>query len=208
MRRVTRTELDGRITVIADRFQGKPLNSPNDVVVKSDGSVWFTDPDYGLRQNLPGTPRDQAKDNVFRVDRNGEITVVADDFVKPNGLCFSPDERVLYIVDSAVTDGPDLPSHIRRFEVDGTGRVSGGDVFATTVGVPDGLRVDTDGNVWTSAGPGVNVYAPSGDWLGRIDFPQDVTNVTFGGDSRQRLFATSGPGLYCIDVNARGAQRP
>jgi gluconolactonase len=209
MRRVTRTETDGRITVIADSYEGKPLNSPNDVVVKSDGSVWFTDPDYGLRQNLPGTPRDQAKDNVFRVDgKTGKVTVVADDFVKPNGLCFSPDERVLYIVDSAVTDGPDLPSHIRRFSVRDDGTLSGGEVFATTVGVPDGLRVDTDGNVWTSAGPGVNVYTPDGDWLGRIAFPQDVTNVTFGGDDRRRLFATSGPGLYAIDVSAEGAQRP
>jgi gluconolactonase len=209
MRRVTRTETDGRVTVVADRYMGKPLNSPNDVVVKTDGSVWFTDPDYGLRQNLPGTPREQAKDNVFRVDgRSGAITVVADDFVKPNGLCFSPDERVLYIVDSAVTDGAHLPSHIRRFDVREDGTLGGGDIFATTVGVPDGLRVDTEGNVWTSAGPGVNVYAPSGDWLGRIALPQDVTNVTFGGDDRRRLFVTSGPGLYAMQVNARGAQRP
>jgi gluconolactonase len=209
MRRVTRTEHDGRVTVVADRYQGKPLNSPNDVVVKSDGSVWFTDPDYGLRQNLPGTPRDQAKDNVFRVDgKTGVVTVVADDFTKPNGLCFSPDERVLYIVDSAVTDGPELPSHIRRFDVREDGTLRGGAVFATTVGVPDGLRADAEGNIWTSAGPGVNVYAPNGDWLGRIEFPQDVTNVTFGGDERRRLFATSGPGLYAIDVNARGALRP
>lgn len=208
MRRVTRTEVDGRITVIADHYAGKPLNSPNDVVVKSDGSVWFTDPDYGLRQNLPGVPREQAKDNVFRVDPNGTVTVVADDFVKPNGLCFSPDETALYIVDSAVTDGPDLPSHIRRFGVRNDGTLTGGEIFATTAGVPDGLRVDTEGNVWTSAGPGVNCYAPSGDFLGRIEFPQDVTNVTFGGHERRRLFVTSGPGLYAIDLNAAGAQRP
>jgi gluconolactonase len=115
---------------------------------------------------------------------------------------------VLYVVDSAVTDGPDLPSHIRRFDVRDDGSLAGGEVFATTVGVPDGLRVDTDGNVWTSAGPGVNVYAPSADWLGRIDVPQDATNVAFGGDTRQRLFVTSGPGLYAIDVTARGALRP
>jgi gluconolactonase len=208
MRRVTRTEADGGITVIADRYGGRALNSPNDVVAKSDGSVWFTDPDYGLRQNLPGTPREQAKDNVFRVDPAGGVAVVADDFVKPNGLCFSPDESVLYIVDSAVTDGPELPSHIRRFKVRDDGTLSGGEVFATTVGVPDGLRVDTDGNVWTSAGPGVNCYASSGDFLGRISFPQDVTNVAFGGANRRRLFATSGPGLYAIDVNAAGALRP
>ncbi len=128
--------------------------------------------------------------------------------VKPNGLCFSPDESVLYIVDSAVTDGPDLPSHIRRFGVRSDGTLTGGEVFATTVGIPDGLRVDTAGNVWTSAGPGVNCYEPSGDFLGRIEFPQDVTNVTFGGPERHRLFVTSGSGVYAIDLNAAGAQRP
>jgi gluconolactonase len=209
LRRVTRTEPDGSITVIADNYQGKRLNSPNDVVVKSDGSVWFTDPDYGLRQNLPGTPREQAHDNVFRVDpSSGRIDVVADDFVKPNGLTFSPDETILYVADSAVTDGPDLPSHIRAFRVGDDGRLSGGEVFATTVGIPDGLRVDTDGNVWTSAGPGVNVYAPDGILLGRIRFPQDVTNLTFGGPARRHVFVTTGPQLFAVDTNARGAQWP
>ncbi|HVY20622.1 MAG TPA: SMP-30/gluconolactonase/LRE family protein [Bauldia sp.] len=207
-RRVTRTELDGSITVIADRHAGGRLNSPNDVVVKSDGSVWFTDPDYGLRQEMPGAAREQAKDNVFRVDTSGRISVVVDDFVKPNGLCFSPDESLLYIADSAVSDGPQFPSHIRRFRVHDDGTLSGGEVFMTTVGIPDGLRIDTKGNVWTSAGSGVNCYAPAGDFLGRIAFAHAVTNVAFGGPGRSRLFVTAGPGLYAIDTNAVGALRP
>jgi gluconolactonase len=209
MRRVTRTEADGSITVIADSFQGKRLNSPNDVVVKSDGSIWFTDPDYGLRQNLPGTPREQERDNVFRVDpASGRLDMVADDFVKPNGLVFSPDEKTLYIADSAVSDGPGLPSHIRAFRVGENGRLSGGEVFVTTVGIPDGLRVDMEGNVWTSAGPGVNVYTPAGELLGRIPFPHDVTNLTFGGPGRRQLFVTAGPQLHVMETNASGAQWP
>jgi gluconolactonase len=208
-RRVTRTEADGSITIIADSYQGKRLNSPNDVVVKSDGSIWFTDPDYGLRQNLPGTPREQERDNVFRVDpASGGIDVVVDDFVKPNGLAFSPDETTLYIADSAVSDGPGLPSHIRSFRVGDDGRLSGGEVFVTTVGIPDGLRTDTDGHVWTSAGPGVNVYTPAAELLGRIDFPHDVTNLTFGGPGRRQLFVTAGPQLHVLETNASGVQWP
>lgn len=206
-RRVTRTEPDGTITVIADRYEGRALNSPNDVVVRSDGSVWFTDPDYGLRVNLPGVSREQDRDNVFRADpASGRVELVADDFEKPNGLAFSPDERILYIADSAVTEGPDHPSHIRRLEVDGAGRVRGGDIFVTTVGVPDGMRVDRDGNVWASAGPGVDVYAPEATLLGRIAFPADVTNLEFGSPDDHRLFVTAGGALYVLDVLARDAR--
>jgi gluconolactonase len=208
-RRVTRTEPDGSITVIADLYEGRPLNSPNDVVVRSDGTVWFTDPDYGLRQNLPGVPREQARDNVFRADPvSGRLDVVADDFEKPNGLAFSPDETVLYIADSAVTEGPDHPSHIRRFQVDAAGRVGGGEVFVTTVGVPDGMRVDRDGNLWASAGPGVDVYTPEATLLGRIAFPADVTNLEFGAPDDGRLFVTAGGSLYLLEVLARGARWP
>jgi gluconolactonase len=204
-RRVTRTEIDGRITVIADRYEGKCLNSPNDVVVKSDGSIWFTDPDYGIGDNA----KEQGGDFVFRVDPNsGGIDIVVDDFVKPNGLTFSPDEKTLYVADSAVSNAPHLPSHIRAFAVQDDRTLKGGDVFATTAGIPDGLRVDIVGNVWTSAGRGVNCYAPDGDFLGRIAFPQDVTNLTFGGPQRNRLFVTSGPALYALSVNAIGAQWP
>jgi gluconolactonase len=178
-------------------------------VVKSDNSVWFTDPDYGLRQNTTGQSVEQGGDYVFRVDpTTGSIAIVADDFVKPNGLVFSPDEKTLYIADSAVTDGPEFPSHIRKFDVNDDGTLSGGHVFATTAGVPDGLRVDIAGNVWTSAGPGINCYTSSGELLGRIAFPYDVTNLTFGGPKRNRLFVTSGPALYALAVNAVGAQWP
>ena len=207
-RRVTRTEVDGKITVIADSYAGKRLNSPNDVVVKSDGSIWFTDPNYGFRYHVTEGKLEQAGDYVYRVDAGGAISVVADDFVKPNGLVFSPDETMLYIADSAITDGPELPSHIRRFEVQDDGTLKGGEVFATTIGIPDGLRVDTEGNVWTSAGPGVNCYSPSGDLLGRIDFPGDVTNLAFGGPRRDRMFVTCQTQLFALTVNATGAQWP
>ncbi|MEP7240978.1 MAG: SMP-30/gluconolactonase/LRE family protein [Devosia sp.] len=208
-RRVTRTEIDGTITVIADRFEGGKLNSPNDVVVKSDGTVWFTDPDYGLETSLPGVVREQAADNVFRVDpASGSVTSVVSDFAKPNGLAFSPDETLLYIADSAVSHDPGGNSHIRRFQVNADGTLSGGEIFATTVGIPDGLRLDTAGNIWTSAGPGVNVYSPAAEWLGRIGFPADVTNLTFGGVDGRQLFVTAGKALYALEVTASGAQRP
>lgn len=202
-RRVTRTEPDGTITVIADRFEGRRLNSPNDVVVRADGTIWFTDPDYGLRQNVRDQPREQEHDNVFRFDpATGVLASVADDFDKPNGLAFSPDQRTLYVADSAVTEGPDHPSHIRAFSVTDDGKVSGGDVFATTVGVPDGMRVDTTGNLWASAGPGVNTYAPDGELLGRVDFPVDVTNLAFGTPGSGQLFVTAGTSVYLLRVAA------
>lgn len=209
-RRVTRTEIDGTITVLADSFEGQPLNSPNDVVVKSDGSVWFTDPEYGIRLNIPGGTKYQAGDYVFRVDpQSGVVTAVARDFDKPNGLAFSPDERVLYVADSAVTDGPDRNSHIRRFEVNADDTLGGGEVFATTVGVPDGMRVDVEGNLWASAGAKIDVYAPDGALLGQIvDFPAPVTNLTFGGRDRDRIFVTAGGSLFAVGVAVAGAQTP
>lgn len=208
-RRVSRTEFDGSITVLADRFEGKKLNSPNDVVVKSDGSVWFTDPDYGLQQNLPGVSREQARDNVFRVDiESGDVAAVITDVQKPNGLAFSPDEHLLYVADSAVSHDPSGNSHIRRFRVHSDGSLSGGEVFVTTIGIPDGFRLDTAGNVWTSAGPGVNIYTPEGELLGRVEFPADVTNLTFGGPDGGQIFVTAGGSVYALAVTARGAQWP
>lgn len=209
-RRVTRTELDGRITVLAESYRGRRLNSPNDVVVRSDGAVFFTDPDYGLRQNLPpGTPKEQDGDYVFRLDPgSGELTLIADDFDRPNGLAFSPDESILYIGDSGVVDGPGRNSHLRAFRVDDRGDLHGGEIFATTIGIPDGMRVDRDGNVWASAGPGINVYDPSGALLARVPFATDVTNLTFGGLDDGWLFATAGPAVYRLRVNAVGAQWP
>jgi len=209
-RRVTRTEIDGTVTVLADHFEGRRLNSPNDVVVRSDGTVWFTDPDYGLRLHVPGGTRHQTYDNVFRVDPAGrEITAVATDFDKPNGLAFSPDETVLYVADSAVTDGPGRNSHIRRFEVDGIGRLSGGEIFANTIGVPDGMRVDVEGNLWASAGAKIDVYAPDGALLGQIvDFPAPVSNLAFGGRDHDRIFVTAGGSLFAVGVAITGAQAP
>lgn len=208
-RRVTRTEPDGSVTVIADSYRGRRLNSPNDVVVRADGTIWFTDPDYGLRQNVRDQPREQEYDHVFRFDpMTGALDVVVDDFDKPNGLAFSPDHRTLYVADSAVTEGPEHPSHIRTFRVADDGRVSGGEVFATTVGIPDGMRVDTAGNLWASVGPGVNVYAPDGELLGRVGFPADVTNLCFGGRGDGRLFVTAGTSVHQLRVTAEPALWP
>ena len=210
-RRVTRTEWDGAVTVIADSHGGRKLNSPNDVVVKSDGTVWFTDPDYGIMSDYEGHKAEPEQGcHVYRADpRSGAIRVVADDFIKPNGLAFSPDESKLYIADSGVSHDPDGPHHIRAFAVRDDGGLEGGEVFCETdIGLPDGFRVDTNGNLWTSAGPGINCYAPEGDLLGRIKFPQMVSNLVFGGPKRNRLFVTCTHEVYSVFVAATGAQRP
>jgi gluconolactonase len=211
-RRVTRTEPDGSITVIADRYQGKRLNSPNDVVVKSDGSIWFTDPSYGILTEFEGSRSEQEQGGcyVYRVDpANGEISVVVDDFVKPNGLAFSPDERILYIADSAASHGPDLPHHIRAFDVVDGKRLTNGRVFCDIkAGIPDGFRMDVNGNLWTSTHAGVDCYAPDGTLLGRINVPEFVANVCFGGKRRNRLFITATTSLYAVYVNTTGAQVP
>ncbi len=211
-RRVTRTEPDGTITVIADSYKGKRLNSPNDAVVKSDGSIWFTDPNYGIMSDYEGHKAEMEQDGcyVYRVDpKSGGIAVVADDFSKPNGLAFSPDESILYIAESGFSNDPECPNHIRAFKVDKSGGLSGGKEFCrTSAGFPDGFRVDTDGNVWTSGGPGIDCFAPSGDRLGRMRFPQVVSNLVFGGPKRNRLFVTCTHEVYSVDVKATGAQRP
>ncbi|MGH8778466.1 SMP-30/gluconolactonase/LRE family protein [Paraburkholderia sp.] len=207
-RRVTRTEHDGSITVLASAWQGKRLNSPNDVVIKSDGSVWFTDPDYGIISDHEGGLADSeiGRCNVYCVSpRTGEVALIADDFVKPNGLAFSPDESRLYIADSAASHIKGAPHHIRVFDVvDGTLR--NGRVFVEIAqGVPDGMRVDEHGNVWTSALDGVHCYAPDGTLLGKILIPEVVANLTFGGVQRNRLFITANASLYSLDVVVRGA---
>ncbi len=211
-RRVTRTEPDGTITVIADAYDGKRLNSPNDVVVKSDDSIWFTDPTYGIMSDYEGfkaTP-EQGGCFVFRTEpATGKTTVVADDFVKPNGLAFSPDERILYIADSGLSHDPSGPHHIRAFEVGDGGKLTRGRIFAeVSPGVPDGLRCDIDGNVWTSAQNGVQCYAPDGRPLGCIRIPTMVANLTFGGPRRNRLFITATNALYSVFVATSGAQTP
>ncbi|MDZ4134439.1 MAG: SMP-30/gluconolactonase/LRE family protein [Paracoccaceae bacterium] len=210
-RRVTRTEVDGAITVLAHAYLGKPLNSPNDVVVHSDGSVWFTDPTYGILSDYEGYKADpaQAARNVFRLDpATGALTSVADDFRQPNGLAFSPDETRLYIADSAASHDPDLPRHIRVFDVAGA-RLTNGRVFAKIdAGIPDGIRTDTAGNLWSSAADGVHCFAPDGTLLGKIRVPEVVSNLTFGGPRRNRLFITATSSVYAIYVTATGAQRP
>ena len=211
-RRVIRTEPDGSQTVIADSYNGKPLNSPNDVVVKSDGSIWFTDPNYGIMSNYEGYKADMEQDGcfVYRVSADlSEITVVADDFAKPNGLAFSPDEKTFYIADSGVSHDPDGPHHIRAFDVSEDGTLFNNRVFANvSPGLPDGFRLDTEGNIWTSAADGVHCYAPDGTLLGKIKVPEVVANLTFGGPRKNRLFITGTTSLYSVFVSATGAQTP
>jgi gluconolactonase len=211
-RRVTRTEPDGSITVIADSYRGKRLNSPNDVVVKSDGTIWFTDPSYGILSDYEGHKSEMEQDgcHVYRFDpKSGKLAVVADDFDKPNGLAFSPDESMLYVADSAAAHENEKARHIRAFKVGKDNGLKGGKPqFLLKQGFPDGFRVDTDGNVWTSAGAGVDVFEPGGALLGRINFPQAVSNVVFGGAKRNRLFVTCTHEVYAVYVTATGAQQP
>jgi gluconolactonase len=211
-RRVARLECDGTLRVLADAYQGKRLNSPNDVVVSSDGAIWFTDPPYGILSDYEGHRADPEYGGsyVFRVDpASGEVQAVATDFVKPNGLCFSPDESRLYVADSGVSHDPDGPHHIRSFRVEGGKRLSGGEVFVeVSPGVPDGFRVDREGNVWTSARDGVHTYAPDGTLLGKIRTPAMVSNLCFGGPKRNRLFITATDAVWAIYVAATGAQHP
>jgi len=211
-RRVVRTEPDGTTTVIADRYEGRRLNAPNDVVVAADGAIWFTDPTYGILSNYEGyqAEPEQPTRNVYRVDpATGAVAAAVTDFLQPNGLAFSPDETILYVADSGASHEPSAPRHIRAFDVVDGVRLAGGRVFAEIgAGVPDGLRVDTDGNVWTSAGDGVHCLAPDGTLLGRIRVPGPVANLTFGGPARNRLFITANRALYSVFVAATGAQRP
>jgi gluconolactonase len=201
-RRVTRTEIDGSITVLADSYQGKRLNSPNDVVVRSDGSVWFTDPTYGIMSNYEGYRADpeQESRNVYRLDpQTSEIDAVVTDFGQPNGLAFSPDETILYVADSSSSHDPDRPRHIRAFDVvDGRKLANSREYCTIDTGLPDGFRVDVYGNVWTSAGDGVHCFGPEGKLLGKILIPQTVANVTFGGPRRNRLFITATRSLYAV----------
>lgn len=209
-RRVSRTEHDGSITVIADSYQGKRLNSPNDVVVKSDGSIWFTDPPYGILSDYEGdkSPSEIGRNNVYRVDgKSGEITIVADDFDKPNGIAFSVDETKLYIVDTGASHDPAGPKHIRVFDVHENGTLSGGKVFAeSTAGLFDGFRLDEDGRIWTSAGDGVHCYDPDGTLIGKVKVPEVVANVVFGGPKRNRLYICGTTSLYMVYLSVNGAR--
>jgi len=211
-RRVTRTEYDGSITVLMDHFDGKPLNAPNDVVVKSDGSIWFTDPGYGIMFNYEGHRAPLALPAVvYRLDpRTGEATVVVDDMARPNGLCFSPDESLLYVVDTGST-----PRVIRVYDVVGGDRVANGRLFVDmSPGTSDGIRCDLDGNVWAAAGnggdgfDGVHVFTPDGDRIGQILLPEKCANLCFGGAKRNRLFMAASQSIYALYVETQGAQMP
>jgi gluconolactonase len=211
-RRVSRTEQDGSITVIADSYQGRKLNSPNDIVVKSDNTIWFTDPSYGILNDWEGikAPQEQSGCNVYRVDpASGSITVVADDCEMPNGLAFSPDEKILYVSDTGFTERPDGPHHIRAYDVVNGSKLSGSHIFAEiNPGCSDGFRLDTEGFIWTSAGDGVHCLSPGGALLGRIRIPESITNLTFGGPRKNRLFMTGAKSLWAIYVNRQGCQTP
>ena len=204
-RRVTRTEHDGTVTVLTDRYEGKRLNSPNDLVERSDRSIWFTDPSYGIDSDYEGhkAVSEIGACNVYRIDPStGETTVVADDFVRPNGLAFSADERHLYIADTR-------EKHIRRFDVEDEGRLTGGEVFATCdAGSFDGIRLDDAGRIWAAAHDGLHCFEPDGRLLGKLHVPEIVSNLTFGGPKRNDLFITATSSVYSLRLNICGVRYP
>ncbi len=210
-RRVSRTEFDGTVVTLVDSYQGKRLNSPNDVIVKSDDSIWFTDPAYGIESDYEGNklPMEQDGCYVYRFDpASGDLRVVADDFVRPNGIAFSPDERELYVADTGASHFADGPRHIRRFTINADNTLSGGEVFATcTVGFFDGFRFDVDGRIWASAADGVHVIDPDGTLIGKVFVPEVVANVEFGGAKLNHLFICGTTSLYTVKVMTNGVNR-
>ncbi len=206
-RRISRTEPDGTVVTLVDSYEGKRLNSPNDLAVKSDGTIWFTDPPYGILSDHEGhkSESELGKNYVFRFDpTSGDLSIVVDDMDRPNGICFSPDESVLYVADTGE------PRDIRAFDVVDGVKLANRRVFAVVrPGAADGFRVDTDGNLFTSAWDGIQVYSPEGELLGKILVPEDRTaNCVFGGPDKQRLYITADKSLYSIELNTTGAQVP
>jgi gluconolactonase len=209
-RRVSRTEYDGTITTIAGKYDGKPLNSPNDIVCKSDGSIWFTDPPFGILGYYEGyVAKPELPTNVYRVDdKIDEITVMTGDLNRPNGLAFSPDESKLYVVEGGIT-----PRVIHAYDVvDGGTRITGKrKLIDAAAGTPDGFRCDVDGNLWCGWGmgqeglDGVSIFNPDGKLIGRINLPERCANVCFGGTHRNRLFMCGSTSLYSLYVNTQGA---
>jgi gluconolactonase len=216
-RRVTRTEYDGTITVLADRFQGKPLNAPNDLTVHSDGAIWFTDPGYGILSDYEGHKAAfELPCDVYRLDpKTKALTVVADDMDKPNGICFSPDEKKLYIVDTGTSQHPGYPHQLRVYDVvDGVRLTNGRKFVDMGAGSFDGIRCDVDGNIWAGAGwagegfDGVHVLAPDGKLIGKIQLPETCANLCFGGAKRNRLFMAASQSLYSLYVGTQGVPFP
>jgi len=216
-RRVTRTELDGTITVLMDGFHGKHLNAPNDLAVHSDDAIWFTDPGYGIMSNYEGHKAAfELPANVYRLDpKTREAMVVVSDLGKPNGICFSPDEKKLYIVDSAEPKRRGDPRPIWVYDVENAVRLTNPRMFANlSPGSSDGIRCDVDGNVWSAAGwagegfNGVHVFMPDGTLIGKIHLPETCANLCFGGAKKNRLFMAASQSLYSVYVNTEGAQTP
>jgi gluconolactonase len=223
-RRVVRYEYNGSITVLADSFGGKQFNAPNDAVVHpADGAVWFTDPGYGSLMNYEGNKADTGsvqpfqKEAVYRIDANsGKIEKVTDEIFKPNGLCFSPDYKMLYVADTGASHYPDAPKNIKVWDVVNGQRLANGREFTSMeyqgkAGFADGIRADVDGNIWASAGwvgdgyDGVHIFAPDGERIGMIKLPEICSNVCFGGTRRNRLFMTGSQSLYAVYVETQGA---
>lgn len=218
-RRVVRYEHNGKMTVLADQWQAKPFNAPNDIVVHPDGDIWFTDPGYGILGKYEGeVAQMQLKEAVYRIDaKSGKIAMVTDDAYKPNGLCFSPDYKKLYVCDTGSTHYPDAPHNIKVFDVaDGKSLRNGKhwvsmELAGKGVGQGDGIRADTDGNLWVGAGwvgpgyDGVHVFSPAGQRIGMILLPEICANVCFGGPRRNRLFMAASQSLYAVYVEAIGA---
>jgi len=210
-RTVVREELDGTITTIADTFNGGKLTSPNDVAVKSDGSIWFTDPDYGfLHPELGhGEIPEQDRNRVFRVDGETlEITMVNEDFDKPNGITFSPDESILYVGDTGRTHGEFRPHNLMAFDVTGDKLSNPRQFTEVDPHVPDGFRADVNGNIWVAAGDGVQAFNPQGELLGKIHTPEVAANLSFGMSDNQTLFIGATSSIWSINLNIAGASRP
>lgn len=207
-RRISRTGHDGRIETIASHHQGRRLNSPNDLVVKSDASIWFTDPPYGILSDYEGhkAQSEIGANRVYRVDPDGgEPVIVTEEMDKPNGIAFSPDESKLFIGDTGASHTPNGPRHIKVFDVSADGRLGKGRVFAeSTAGFFDGFRFDADGRLWTSAGDGVHCYASDGALIGKVWVPETVANVEFGGPKRNRLYICATSSLYSVMLAVNG----
>ena len=202
-----RSASTGEVTVLVDHFAGVSLNSPNDVVVASDGAIWFSDPAYGIDSDYEGNKSESeiGACYVYRVDNDGKIEAVITDMVRPNGLAFSLDETQLYVVDTGRTHGPDNPAHMRLFDISSDNKVSGGRVFADcTAGLFDGFRLDSDGRIWTSAADGVHCYDPDGTLIGKVKVPEVVANVVFGGPKRNILYICGTTSLYAVRLMVNG----